>query len=373
MKKKLIKMMWALPAVLGLLSVGACAYIQHPKFGQLPEGDRLDVIQQSHNYAEGEFRYPIATPTLTGDSGLFKVLLSNLFTKTVRPKPSVALPSIKTDLKVLDPAKDTVVWMGHSSYFVQLSGKRILIDPVFSVSAAPVSFANKAFEGTSIYTADDMPAIDYLLITHDHWDHLDYPSVTALKPKVRHVVTGLGVGGYFEQWGYAKEKIHEADWNATVKLDEGFNIHVLPARHYSGRLLTRNKTLWSAFALETSTRRIFFSGDTGYGPHFPEIGRKFKGFDLAVLDTGQYDARWAYIHMNPEEAVRAANDLQAKQLLPAHVGRFTLAKHPWDEPFQRITTAGEVAQLRVATPRIGEALNLDDKNQRFSRWWEGIN
>jgi L-ascorbate metabolism protein UlaG (beta-lactamase superfamily) len=237
---------------------------------------------------------------------------------------------------------------------------------------SPVSFANKAFEGTSIYTAEEMPAIDYLLITHDHWDHLDYPSVIALESKVRHVVTGLGVGTYFEQWGYSKEKIHEANWNATVKLDEGFNIHVLPTRHYSGRLLTRNRTLWSAFALETSKRRIFFSCDSGYGPHFTQIGQRFKSFDLAVLDTGQYDRRWAYIHMNPEEAMRAAIDLQAKPLLPAHVDRFSLAKHPWDEPFRRITVASEATHLGVLTPKIGEPLYLGGKDQRFSRWWEGI-
>lgn len=289
MKKQLIKLTWTLLALLGVLSVSACAYIQHPKFGKLPDGERLGTIQKSPNYVDGEFRNQVPTPTLTENSGFVEVLVSNLFTKSVRPRPGAPIPSIKTDLKALDPVKDTVVWMGHSSYFVQLGGKRLLIDPVFSVSAAPVSFANKAFEGTSIYTAEDMPAIDYLLITHDHWDHLDYPSVKALEPKVRHVVGGLGVGNYFEQWGYSKEKIHEADWDTAVKLDAGFTIHVLPARHYSGRLLTRNRTLWAAFALEASDRRIFFSGDSGYGPHFREIGQRFKSFDLAVLDTGQYD------------------------------------------------------------------------------------
>ncbi|RJG01297.1 MBL fold metallo-hydrolase [Noviherbaspirillum sedimenti] len=372
MKKQLIRMVWVLLALLGLLSVGACAYIQHPKFGRLPEGERLDIIQKSPNYADGEFRNQVPTPMFTDGSSFLDALVSNLFTKSVRPKPGVPLPSIKTDLKALDPAKDTVVWMGHSSYFVQLGGKRLLIDPVFSTSAAPVTFANKAFEGTSIYTAEDMPAIDYLLITHDHWDHLDYPSVKALEPKVRHVVAGLGVGAYLEQWGYSKEKIHEADWFATVNLEEGFTIHVLPARHYSGRLLTRNRTLWAGYALETSTRRIFFSGDSGYGPHFREIGQRYKGFDLAVLDTGQYDRRWANIHMNPEEAARAADELQAKTLLPAHVGRFTLAKHSWDEPFKRISAASEGKRPKLLTPKIGEPLYLDGHTQQFSKWWEGI-
>ena len=140
----------------------------------------------------------------------------------------------------------------------------------------------------------------------------------------------------FEKWGFASEKIHEADWYEQVDFADGFRIHVLPARHYSGRLFSQNKTLWAGFALESSTNRLFFSGDSGYGPHFAEIGKRFGGFDFVALDCGQYDDRWAYIHMTPEEAVKAATDLNAKALLPCHTGRFTIARHPWDEPFIRI-------------------------------------
>jgi L-ascorbate metabolism protein UlaG (beta-lactamase superfamily) len=271
--------------------MGACAYIQHPKFGQPPEGERLRVIQNSPNQVDGKFRNQVPAPVRADDSIFFTILVENLFSKSERLKPGAPLPTVKTDMKALDPGRDTVIWLGHSSYFVQLGGKRILIDLVFCVSAEPVSFANNAFDGASIYTAEDMPAIDYLLITHDHWDHLDYSSVKVLEPNVRHVIGALGVGAYFEKWGYAKEKIHEADWFTVLKLEEGITIHVLPARHYSGRLLIRNRTLWAGYALETSTRRIFFSGGSGYGPHFREIGQRFKGFDLAVLDSGQYDRR----------------------------------------------------------------------------------
>lgn len=191
-----------------------------------------------------------------------------------------------------------------------------------------MSFSTQAFDGTSLYSADDMPQIDYLLITHDHWDHLDHATVTSLEPKVKKVVTGLGVGAYFEHWGYPKEKIVEADWFARLATDDGLAIHVLPARHYSGRLLTRNRTLWVGFVLEHAGRRILFSGDTGYGPHFDTIARKFSGFDLVALDMGQYDARWPHIHMTPEQAVKAAQDLGAKALLPAHVGRFSICHRP---------------------------------------------
>ena len=149
----------------------------------------------------------------------------------------------------------------------------------------------------------------------------------------------------------------------------GLRVHVLPARHYSGRMLTRNKTLWVAFALESTQRRLFFSGDSGYGPHFREIGERFGGFDLVALDMGQYDQRWAYIHMTPEEAARAADDLRTRTLLPAHVGRFSIARHAWDEPFERIATASEGKSYRLSTPRIGEPLDLRDEGQQFSRWW----
>jgi L-ascorbate metabolism protein UlaG (beta-lactamase superfamily) len=372
MKKHSHAMVLILIFLVGSLTLGACAYLQYPKFGKLPEGDRLEIVKRSPNYANGEFKNLIATPMFSDDSSVVGVIFRNLLTKGERLTPSVPMPSVKTDLKTLDRDMDTVIWLGHSSYFVQLGGKRILIDPVFSLYAAPVPFANKAFDGTSLYTAEDMPKIDYLLVTHDHWDHLDYPSVKALESKTRHVVTGLGVGAYFEHWGYPKQKIHEADWFGALELEPGLTIHVLPARHYSGRLLTRNKTLWSAFALETPTRRIFFSGDSGYGPHFGDIARKFNGFDLVVLDTGQYDERWAFIHMTPEEAAQAAEVLKAKALLPGHIGKFTIARHTWDDPFRRISVAIEGRNYRLLTPKIGERVSIGNENQRYYRWWESI-
>ncbi|MGB3209940.1 MAG: MBL fold metallo-hydrolase, partial [Desulforhopalus sp.] len=206
-----------------------------------------------------------------------------------------------------------------------------------------------------------------------HWDHLDYPTVMALKSKVKHVICPLGVGAHFEKWGYSREKIHEADWYNRIKFAEELIIHMLPARHYSGRLTTKNKKLWAGFALETRKRRLFFSGDSGYGPHFSEIGQKFSGFDLVFLDCGQYDKRWASIHMTSEEAVRAAEDLQAKALLPAHVGKFTIARHPWDEPFTHIAEASRKENIRLLTPQIGEQIFLDNIQAEMSQWWKDMN
>lgn len=364
-------MLIGLAALVALLTLGACAYLQHPRFGTYPEGERLQVIQRSPHYVDGAFRNLVATPMFADDSSFLSVVASNLVQRAENLRPDGPTPVAKTDLRALDAGQDTVVWLGHSSYFVLLAGRRILIDPVFSPFAAPVSFSTRAFDGTNLYAADDMPPIDVLLITHDHWDHLDHATVTALESKVRRVFVPLGIGAHFEYWGYAREKIHEADWFEKLELDGGLVIHAVPARHYSGRWLTRNKTLWAGFVLESDQRRLLFSGDTGYGPHFEELARKFGGFDLAALDMGQYDPRWPYIHMTPEEAARAAEELRTKALLPAHVGRFSIARHAWDEPFERITTASDGKPYRLLTPVIGEPVNLDDEGQRFSRWWDG--
>jgi L-ascorbate metabolism protein UlaG (beta-lactamase superfamily) len=366
---RVLRWLGALALLVVALGAGTYAYLQHPKFDTLPQGASLDAVRQSPNQTDGVFRNLIYTPMRTADSSLSARIALKIKNRDARLTPDAPLPSVRRDLKALDPAEDVVVWFGHSSYFIQIGGRRILIDPVFSTEAAPAPYLNSAFDGTTPYTAADMPDIDTLLITHDHWDHLDHPSLVALRERVRHVVTGLGVGATLERWGYPRERIHEADWNTVLTLDEGLRIHVLPARHYSGRMLTRNRTLWVAYALETAQRRMFFSGDSGYGPHFAEIGERLGGFDLVALDAGQYDSRWANIHMVPEEAAQAAVDLRAKVLLPGHAGRFKIAAHEWDEPFVRLAAASAGRPYRLLTPVIGDVVRLDDAGQSFAPWW----
>ncbi len=370
--RRVCSILIGLVALAALLSLGACAYLQQPKFGAYPDGERLEKALRSPSYVEEEFRNLLETPMLLDGNSTFSIITGDLFRKIENLRPGQPIPAIKTDLKALDMAQDAIVWLGHSSYFVVFAGRRILIDPVLSTYAAPVSFSTQAFDGTSLYTADDIPDIDILLITHDHWDHLDHATVTALNKKVTRALVPLGVGAHLEYWGYPREKIHEADWYEKLEQDTGLVIHLVPARHYSGRWLTRNKTLWTGFVLESATRRLLFSGDTGYGPHFKEIGQRFGGFDLAALDMGQYDPRWPYIHMTPDEAAQAAEDLQTKVLLPAHVGRFNIARHSWNEPFERIRAASESKSYRLATPRIGEPLRVGDTRQRFVHWWQAV-
>lgn len=365
-------MLMSLFVLVCCLVLGACILLNQPKFGGSPEGPRLAALQKAAHYQGGAFKNLIATSKFTQDVSTFSIIRHDLLSPQKRLVPDAPVPAVKTDLKSLDRKRDLVVWLGHSSYFIQLGGRRILLDPVFSDYAAPLPFLNRAFAGTNIYSAADMPEIDALLISHDHWDHLDYATVVRLRDKVGRVVAPLGVGAYFESWGYPAEKIYEADWYQPVSLEDSFTIYVLPARHYSGRLLRQNQTLWAGFALVSSGRKLFFSGDSGYGPHFAEIGRKFGRFDFAALDCGQYDERWAYIHMTPEEAVKAAKDLNAEALLPSHVGRFSIARHPWDEPFLRIASASGGKAFELLTPIVGEPVQLNSVRQEFSHWWVNL-
>ncbi len=359
-------------AVACLMLIGGYMFLQHDKFGSLPSGTRLSRLEQSPNYTAGRFhnRAPISAIVKGGQS--IPILLRYFTTPRTNPVPPVPVPAVKTDLKALDKKTDILVWIGHSSYFLQLSGKTILIDPVFSAYASPVFFSTRAFPGTNPYTAEDMPPIDYLLISHDHWDHLDYATVMALKDKVRTVVTGLGVGAHFEHWGFPEAMLHEADWGTALHVADNLTIHVETAQHYSGRLFDRNRSLWASFVLETPEHRLFFSGDSGYGPHFAELGERYDGFDLVMLDSGQYNKDWQHVHMTPEQAVRAAEDLHARAAIPSHSGKFSLAFHAWDDPFKRFVAAGKDKPYRLVTPKVGEAVRLGDREQTFSRWWEAL-
>lgn len=356
--------------VLVLLGLALILYLHHPKFGQLPEGASLEIVQASPNYRDGEFKNEVETPLFTTDQSFMEVLIDNIRADKTGLTPESAIPSEPVNFKTLDPDRDLVVWLGHSSYYIQINGLRILLDPVFSQAAAPVSFANRAYAGTTVFAVDDFPELDLLLITHDHWDHLDYPTVTGLKDKVARVITPLGVGSYFRGWGFPDSMIQEGDWYDQFAVSDDVTVLITPARHYSGRMLERRQTFWSGFVLESPERRMFFSGDSGYGPHFAEIARRFRSFDLVALDQGQYDSRWANIHMTPEEAAQAAEELGAARLLPGHVGKFTLARHTWDEPFERMVDAAKGRSYDLLTPVLGTAVSFEDGEQTPPpHWW----
>jgi L-ascorbate metabolism protein UlaG (beta-lactamase superfamily) len=360
-------------AILILVLAGVTyLFLGQTMFGRAPEGARLEQVKRSPHFADGEFKNRRETPTLTEGYTYAGVMYEFMLGGKSRKKPSATLPSKKIDLKALRPDDDVLVWFGHSSYFIQIDGKRVLVDPVLSGAASPIRMTTPAFDGTDPYAISDVPDIDYVFISHDHWDHLDHKTLTELQPRIGKIICGLGVGEHLELWGFTKDQIIEQDWQQKSTLADGFISHTFPARHFSGRGFTRNKTLWASYVLQTPTMKIYIGGDSGYDTHFAEIGKEFGSIDLAILENGQYDKAWKYLHMLPEEVPLAANDLNAKRVLAVHSSKFTLANHAWDEPLILASKNAAVGKLPLITPMIGERVDLKDQTQRFTNWWEGI-
>ncbi len=351
-----------------IISIGSYAFLSTAPFGKLPSGERLKRVQQSANFKNGSFQNLSHTPDIAEDANYFSVMWEFLFKKSKDNTPTDTIPSVKTNLKSLPIAQPLLIWMGHSSYLLQIHGKKILVDPVLGGSASPIPGSVKSFAGTDAFSLEDLPEIDYLFISHDHWDHLDYPTMQYLKDKVKKVVTGLGTGEHLEYWGFDKSIIWEGDWGDQLKLDDSIQVILQPARHFSGRGLQRNQALWVSFVVLSPQHRLYLGGDSGYDSHFKEIGKNYGPFDMAILECGQYNKSWKYIHMMPEEVVEAALDLNAKKLLPVHFGKFSLANHSWYEPIQRVKTASQ-NRIELAHPRIGDPLWLDS-SQTFTEWWQ---
>ena len=353
------------------ISAAVFVFLQQPKFGKQPSGKRLERIQKSPHYKDGKFQNLSPTPNLAEDASIPGMMYRFFFQKQQKTAPAQTFHFEKTDLKNLNPNENIYVWMGHSSYFIQLDGKKILVDPVFSGAASPVSFTTKAFKGTDLYTTDDIPELDYLIITHDHWDHLDYETVTGLLPKVKHVITGLGTGEHMEYWNYLPETITELDWYEAKDFGNGWKFTAQPARHFSGRGLKRDQAIWASFVLESPSKTIYIGGDSGYDTHFRKTGEQFPDIDFAILEDGQYNKDWRYIHMLPGEHDQAMTDLKAKTLIPVHNSKFKLAQHPWDEPMKKILETKK-GNYRILTPKIGEKLPLDNNRYTTERWWESL-
>lgn len=340
-------------------------------FGGVPKGKRLKRIKQSKLYKKRQFRNISHTPSITEGYKMWKVTYDFfLGKKDPLLKPLKAIPSLHTNLKNIDKNEDVFIWLGHSSYYLQTDGVSFLIDPVLSLYGSPFKYFNKAFKGSDIFKPEDIPGIDYLVITHDHFDHLDYPTVKSIEERTKTAIIPLGVGAHLERWGYAENKLIEEEWGTEVILKNDIKIVFTPARHFSGRRVKQNDTLWSSYVLITPTRKIFLGGDSGYDSHFKTIGEHYGPFDYAVLENGQYGEAWRYIHKLPEDVIQAAIDLKTRCIIPVHAAKFALALHPWNEPLQKITALGKEKQLNVFTPMIGEVVDLNHPGQEFTTWWE---
>ncbi len=336
-------------------------------FGHNPSGPELEKIRSSPNFRDGVFQNLAITPQLVKGANFFKIMW-RFFTKPRDTAPPKALPSIKTGISLIKGDKPVIVWFGHSSYFISIGGKNILVDPVFCGYASPFSFTGKNFKGSNVYGVDDFPSIDLLILTHDHYDHLDYKTVVKLRSKTKSVCTSAGVGSHLRYWGIDPAIIAEFDWWDSKQITDDMQVIAVPARHFSGRSFTRNKTLWSSFILKSRGYNIYIGADSGYGSHFKVIGEKHGPFDIAMLESGQYNEWWPYIHMMPEETVQAAIDLKAKVLMPVHWGKFALGLHPWDEPVKRVVAKANELNVKVTTPMIGEPVVLDISYPQ-KQWW----
>lgn len=366
--RSLKRLMIAAVLVLILCALLVFVFLQQRVFGADPAASRLTRISQSKNYRDGSFQNLSPTDVMRQGTS-YIAMIGDYLNKSPENVPSSPLPSIKTDLNALPDDQPTLVWFGHSSYLIKSNGLTILMDPVFSGSASPVSFFGRSFPGTDVYDVADMPAIDFLILSHDHYDHLDYKTITQLIPKVRKFYTALGVGAHLEHWGVPADRIVELDWWEGGSIAPGVMLTATPARHFSGRSLARGRTLWASFVLNLPGYAVFLGGDSGYDTHFAEIGAKYGPFDLAILECGQYGEDWPSIHMFPGEVVTAAQDLRAKTLLPVHWGKFALAYHAWNEPIQRLTKRAAEQNLALTTPRIGEPIVVGSTFPR-SVWWD---
>ena len=342
--------------------------MNYKSLGKSPAGERLERVKTSTHYKDGKFHNVEPTSVNPNDVSIFRIL-KKMLSRPASVRPSHEMPHEQTNLKQLSSASPVVVWFGHSSYFIRVDGFNILVDPVFSGNASPFRFFGKAFDGADTYNAEDFPEIDLLVLTHDHYDHLDWPTIKKLDFKVKQVITSLGVGSHLEYWGMASEKIRELDWWHAAEVSKKIKITATPARHFSGRDFRRAKTLWSSFVLEINEYRIFIGGDSGYDGSFKKINDRFGSFDLAFLECGQYGKYWPQIHMFPEQTVMAARDLNAEITFPVHWGKFVLSTHPWNESIKRFAEAAKREKRKFVSPKIGQPFYLEKEFEQ-EIWWD---
>lgn len=362
-----VKVLLIILAVIALIVVAVALYLSlNPVFGgKASEEDRENYSKRADNFADDKFSYPENWEL----SGLSEDEIVS--EKKTSPEGEIPVKAPEFDERP-DIDKVSVTWLGHSGIMLQMHGMNILIDPVFSNRTSPVSFVGpKRFSELPVELGD-LPDIDIVIISHDHYDHLDMKTVRELDEKTEKFIVPLGVENHLERWGVSAEKITNMAWWEETEID-GLTIGCTPSRHFSGRkVIDADKTLWASWVFMDEFNQIFESGDGGYGGHFEEIHNRYGDFDFAMIDCAQYNMKWHYVHMFPEESAMAAEALGAKAVMPVHWGAFVLSSHPWDDPPERFTSAAENLGLTVVTPYIGETMPLDKAQDYQERWWKNI-
>jgi L-ascorbate metabolism protein UlaG (beta-lactamase superfamily) len=331
----------------------------------------MPSFPQSPQFRDAKFRNPVPMRKHSfGESA--RLWWTFMFDKPAGTVPRQPVPVRALSREALLAAPDNTLYrLGHSTMLIKLAGEFYLTDPVFSERASPVQWAGPARFHQPPISIADLPPIKAVILSHDHYDHLDRAAILALAPKTSMFLTPLGVGNRLIDWGVAAAHVRQFDWWQGAELG-GVRFVATPAQHFSGRGLNDgNATLWASWVILHGDLRLFFSGDTGYFDGFKEIGAKYGPFDLALIETGAYDQRWPDVHMQPEQTLQAFLDLKGKWLLPVHNGTFDLGLHRWQEPFERIAALAQARAVPLATPEMGEAVYLRQP-EAGQAWWRAL-
>jgi L-ascorbate metabolism protein UlaG (beta-lactamase superfamily) len=343
------------------------------QFGGKIKAEHLQRYQESPNWQNGQFQnLEQAEMNMSPSRIPYAMYKQFVATEGRIPKANLPIqPFHRTDF-LADSNKGKFIWYGHSAILMRLVGKTILVDPMLGSDTTPIApFSTKRFSTNTLDLIDDFPTIDLLLLTHDHYDHLDYASIQKLKDKTEQFVVALGVKRHLVSWGISENRILELDWWQEQSFDE-LKITFTPTQHFSGRGLTdRMKSFWGGFALQTPTEHIWVSGDGGYGSHFKTIGERLPAFDFAFMECGQYNVDWQPVHLFPGESVYAAQDANVRKAMPIHWAGFPLSYyHTWKEPADQFVKAAIANKLDYFLPRLGELFTIDE--ERKVLWWEAL-
>ncbi|MBQ9908178.1 MAG: MBL fold metallo-hydrolase, partial [Treponema sp.] len=367
-------------AIIGIVIVGVIAVVSlfafvflkawKPFGGKASKADRKNYAERAANFDGKKFHNEEDFSAVMDKNAAPDPLT---FSKR-QPRPDFEFPTKMPDY-LSDPGNRLsleefrVTWFGHSSLLLQMHGMNILIDPVFSEMISPVSWVgSKRFSHPPVSVAQ-LPEIDILILSHDHYDHLDYDVICEIDPKVKQYIVPLGVENHLKRWKVKAEKITNMAWWEETEIN-GLTIACTPAQHFSGRKLVDNMTtLWCSWVLKDDYHKIFENGDSGFAPHFEKIHEKYGDFDFALMECGQYDVQWPKVHMFPEQSAHAAKVLGAKVVQPIHWGAIVLSRHGWDDPVERFLLAAEKENLTVITPYIGQTARLETPSLFMERWW----
>lgn len=368
LSRKIVKrVVIALLLIFALLAMAAEIFLLFwPSLGKNPTKEQqVEYGRRSDAFYDGVFHTPEKFELI--------VETDHKSNKNTELTPEGKIPVNKiTELPKAEIDDLTITWFGHSTSLLQIHGMTVLIDPVLSEYSSPVGFIGAKRMAEVPMPAEDIPEIDVLLISHDHYDHLDYQTIKDIDKKVNNYCVPLGVENHLERWGVDSEKIHTMAWWEDAKID-GLTISSTPSQHYSGRLpWGNNLTLWSSYFIQDEYHKVYYTGDTGYGEFFKDIRSRYGEPELVLSEDGQYDQEWPYCHMSPEEVLKAAKDIGTEWLIPVHWAGFVLSRHAWDDPAERLTTLAVDSEIAVSTPRIGETINYNDINNYQEKWWHEV-